>query len=153
MEVILFNSKTLETAWLSNFAWSQFWLNTSLGPKQFCCVEAAYQCAKHRPEDLTLEVIHRWCRMEGLEAKRAGKAIAVRPDWETRKVGVMRMLLERKFAPGTDFAARLLATGDERLVHLSPWDLFWGADDAGYGENLLGKLIMGIRDGLRAERT
>lgn len=35
---------------------------------------------------------------------------------------------------------------DEELVHLSPWDRYWGVDDNGKGENRLGKIIMRVRD-------
>ena len=62
---------------------------------------------------------------------------------------VMRGLLARKFAPGTELAARLLATGDAQLVEGNTWgDRFWGVC-RGQGRNQLGQLLMERRDQLR----
>lgn len=57
----------------------------------------------------------------------------------------MRALLMVKFAPATELAERLLATGDAQLVEGNTWgDTFWGVCD-GVGENHLGRLHMWIR--------
>lgn len=56
---------------------------------------------------------------------------------------------------------QLLATGDRELVEASPYDRIWGvgfkakdaeAKRAQWGENLLGKAIMKVRDRIRAEQ-
>ena len=61
------------------------------------------------------------------DAKRLGRQVALRSGWDDLRVGVMRGLLARKFAPATDLAARLLATGDAQLVEGNTWgDRFWG---------------------------
>src|SRR5919199_3797753 len=83
------------------------------------------------------------------DAKRLGRQVVLRPGWDDLRVEVMRRLLARKFAPGTELAARLLATGDARLVEGNTWgDRFWGVC-RGQGWNQLGQLLMERREQLR----
>jgi len=73
-----------------------------------------------------------------------------REDWESDKLAVMEYILRIKFAKGTSWAAKLLATGNEEIVEWNNWnDRFYGKDiRTGVGENNLGKLLMKIRDEL-----
>lgn len=83
-------------------------------------------------------------------AKRFGRQMALRSDWEAVKLGVMRTVLAQKFAH-PDAAIFLLGTGDQFLIEGNHWgDRFWGQCPVGFGENWLGFLLMGIRAGLRA---
>lgn len=89
------------------------------------------------------------------DAKRAGRRLTLRPDWEARKLGFMRAGL-RKFAPRSELAIQLLATGDELLIEGNTWgDDFWGMvrDDLveWTGENWLGHLLMARRAELRGQ--
>lgn len=69
-------------------------------------------------------------------------------DWDGRKVAIMRGLLREKFAPGSELAARLLATHPRALVEGNDWgDRFWGVC-RGQGENWLGRLLEQVRDEL-----
>jgi hypothetical protein len=87
------------------------------------------------------------------EAKRMGRAVRLRADWEQAKSGVMLTCLQVKFAePG--LASRLAATGSRCLVETNDWhDQCWGdctcprhASTA--GENRLGKLLEVVRSEL-----
>lgn len=78
------------------------------------------------------------------EAKRRGRQVALRPDWEEIKVEVMRTLLHGKFSQ-PDLREKLLATGTALLEEGNNWgDRFWGTV-TGQGENMLGKLLMEVR--------
>lgn len=80
------------------------------------------------------------------QAKRLGRQVKLREDWEDIKLLVMEAILRYKFKPGTMEHDLLLATGDEELVEGNTWgDTFWGVC-RGKGENHLGKLLMQIRD-------
>ena len=68
------------------------------------------------------------------------------------RLSVMENLLRVKFGPGTWMLRRLLQTGDLVLVHESKKDLFWGRNRSGEGQNLLGKLLMRIREDSRGTR-
>lgn len=59
-------------------------------------------------------------------AKRAGRAVDLRPDWERVKVGIMNEALTEKFKD-PELLQKLLDTGDKRLVEGNNWhDNYWG---------------------------
>ncbi len=78
-------------------------------------------------------------------AKRRGRTVTIRADWFQCRLEAMGMVLRMKFAPGTELAAQLIATGDADLVEGNTWgDQFWGVS-RGRGQNHLGRLLMKIR--------
>lgn len=84
------------------------------------------------------------------EAKRLGRKSRLRPDWEQVKVQVMRDALRLKFST-PQMKSRLLSTGNEFLVEGNSWnDTFWGVCE-GKGRNMLGYLLMEIREELKNE--
>jgi ribA/ribD-fused uncharacterized protein len=86
------------------------------------------------------------------EAKALGRtrSIAIRPDWDEVKDGIMLAALRRKFAV-TKLRDLLLSTGDRTLVEASPFDYYWGCGRDGTGKNRLGELLMQTRAELRAQ--
>lgn len=83
-------------------------------------------------------------------AKRYGRRICLRKDWEEIKVSVMKEILIQKFSK-PELRDMLLATGDEELVEGNTWnDTFWGVCK-GYGGNHLGKILMEIRESIRKD--
>lgn len=84
------------------------------------------------------------------DAKKIGKRIIIRDDWEKIKVHVMRKALFIKFQ-NPELKKKLLDTDNITLIEGNSWnDTFWGICN-GVGENILGKLLMEIRDKLRQE--
>ncbi len=78
------------------------------------------------------------------EAKKRGKHIKCREDWEEIKIFVMWQCLREKFKD-PELRGKLLATGDAKLVEGNAWkDFYWGVCD-GKGENWLGRLLMEVR--------
>lgn len=83
-------------------------------------------------------------RMSPLDARRVGRRVDLRADWEEIKVDVMRSGLKLKFSDPS-LMKKLLATGDAELIEENTWnDTFWGVCN-GKGKNMLGKLLMEIR--------
>ena len=81
-------------------------------------------------------------------AKRMGRRVDLRPDWQIIKIKVMREALIQKFSE-PELRNQLIATGDATLIEGNWWhDTFWGMCD-GIGENHLGKLLMEIREELK----
>lgn len=82
------------------------------------------------------------------KAKRMGRSVNLRKDWEQIKLSVMREGLRQKFSiPG--LRDMLLETYDAELIEGNWWhDTYWGVCN-GVGENHLGKLLMEIREELR----
>ena len=62
------------------------------------------------------------------------------------------MVVTLKFWQNSSCRAKLFATKDAVLIEASPFDDFWGVGREGAGKNVLGKLLMEIRDTLRHSR-
>lgn len=77
----------------------------------------------------------------------------VDPDWDKIKVEVMRKAIYYKFTQNPDLKAKLLATKDAVLIEDSPRDYFWGIGADGSGQNMLGKLLMELRERLKNEES
>jgi len=82
------------------------------------------------------------------EAKFAGYHVKLRHDWELVKNQVMLKALRAKFKQHPNLREKLLATGDAQLHENSPWDKYWGYVE-GKGQDMLGKLLMQVRDELQ----
>lgn len=86
------------------------------------------------------------------EAKRRGRKVSVRSDWEEIKVFVMRRIVRAKFFQNPSLAASLVATGSQTLVETNKWhDNFWGNCVCSRchsipGENHLGLILMEVRE-------
>ena len=74
----------------------------------------------------------------------------IRRDWEQAKDDVMRTAVRRKFETHAGLREQLLATGDEELVEDSPNDYYWGRGRNGTGMNVLGRILMEVREELRS---
>lgn len=107
--------------------------------------EAAFQAAK------CPERMHDFCGLNPQRAKRLGRRVELRPDWEAVKYDVMYQVCKAKFTQNPDLRNKLLATGDAELVEGNTWgDQVWGVCK-GVGENNLGKTLMLVRSELRAK--
>ena len=79
-------------------------------------------------------------------AKRFGRKIDIRPDWDDIKIQIMEFGLRQKYSQ-EPFKSKLLSTVGLDIQEGNTWgDTFWGVDlNTGEGQNILGKLIMKIR--------
>lgn len=73
----------------------------------------------------------------------------LRRDWEKVKDDIMRKAVLKKFETHGDIREILLATGDEEIVENSPIDYYWGCGADGSGKNMLGKILVEVREILR----
>ena len=79
------------------------------------------------------------------EAKRFGRIIGIRDDWNKVRLHEMRMILASKFSDQM-LMSKLQATSPAYLEEGNNWgDKYWGVCN-GIGQNHLGKLLMAIRD-------
>lgn len=108
-------------------------------------VEHAYQAAK------TLDSYQRKQILQAANpgyAKRLGRTVVLRPDWEEIKTKVMLDLVLEKFSVDP-FKTWILGTGDMYLEETNWWnDTFWGVCN-GVGKNNLGKILMHVRTMIR----
>ncbi|MGL5775335.1 MAG: NADAR family protein [Aeromonas veronii] len=111
---------------------------------EYPTVEHAYQAAKSNCHNTRI-----WVRdmPTAGAAKKAGRKITVRPDWDDVKVTVMIGLTIQKFN-NPHLAEMLRGTGSRRIEEINTWgDTFWGTCK-GVGENRLGKILMDVRSKL-----
>lgn len=76
----------------------------------------------------------------------------VRDDWDQSKTAAMHAVLRAKFAAHAGPRLLLLSTANPRanIVEAAPHDYFWGIGMDGSGQNMMGKLLMLVRDELLA---
>lgn len=83
------------------------------------------------------------------KAKKFGRTVQLRGDWESVKEQIMYDICLAKFTQNIDLCRMLVATGDSELIEGNTWnDKCWGVC-YGEGENKLGKILMRIREELR----
>ena len=73
----------------------------------------------------------------------------LRRDWDSVKVSVMTEAVLAKFSQHEDLRALLLATGDAMLIEHTDNDDYWGDGGDGSGKNMLGRILMRVREQLR----
>ena len=90
--------------------------------------------------------------LDGPAAKRLGKRVPIRPDWEKIKLQVMARVVHAKFGKNPALAEKLMATGDIDIVETNSWrDTYWGTYK-GAGSNHLGKILMAERAALASQQ-
>lgn len=132
-------------AFLSNF----YACGIAYAGMVFGSAEAAFQAMKCENAQDRARFVH----CHPAKARKMGRTVAMRSDWETTKLGVMEDILRAKFDQHPELLGRLLATRPARLVEGNDWhDNFWGACgcDRCAGEtkhNWLGVLLERVRAG------
>jgi ribA/ribD-fused uncharacterized protein len=118
--------------------------------------EHAYQAGKPRKE-----AVRKWLMDAPSPALLAMAAHGlyvwdVSPDWSKMKFDRMKRVLTAKFTQHQDLKELLLSTGNARLVESATVDnavnRLWGEVN-GVGKNMLGVLLMEIREELKAVKT
>jgi N-glycosidase YbiA len=74
----------------------------------------------------------------------------LRRDWESVKVSLMRKAVLAKFTQHEDILQTLLSTGDAKIVEHTENDSYWGDGGDGSGKNVLGQILMQVREELNA---
>lgn len=126
---------------LSNFYASPILYQNVLYPT----VEHVYQAMKTKDKKRRYEIS--LLKTPG-EAKKAGRSVELRKDWEDVKNKVMLRFVRSKFEIES-LRIKLLETGDSKLIEGNWWgDTYWGICK-GVGKNTLGKILMKVREELR----
>ena len=106
--------------------------------------EAAFQAAK----SLNKKDREGFQKINPLLAKKLGKKLTLRDDWEEIKEEVMYKILLDKFTRNNMIRDKLIETNDSELINDNILgNTFWGQVD-GIGENKLAKILMKIREEL-----
>jgi ribA/ribD-fused uncharacterized protein len=111
----------------------------------FHTVENFYQAMKTKD----LKDRKRISQLNPYQAKKAGRKLRLREDWESIKEKVMLYALRHKFTKTPKWKNKLLQTPGDIIENNNWHDLFWGkcvcSRHRGKGKNKLGILLMQIR--------
>ena len=118
--------------------------------KRYYHVEGFYQASKFIGiNDEAAEHI-RMLKLPG-DAKKISRSYKLTEfqldEWNgSKKVIVMKRAVLLKFLGNIDIQKLLLDTEDAELIEYAPWDEYWGSGKYGNGENMLGKILMEVRN-------
>lgn len=121
----------------SKFYYNGMWWNTS---------EHAYQAAKTCNYDEV--VLVRDARTPGT-ARDLGQTVDLIPNFDHDKYEIMKDIVFEKYLQNRNLLDQLIKTGDEYLIEDSPVDYYWGCGADGSGKNMLGRVLMEVRDDLK----
>ena len=134
-----------EFSFLSNF----FPATILVGRKTWLTVEHAFQACKTL--DRGEQELIRSASSPAL-AKRLGKTVTRRADWDERKLRIMHKLVTMKFQQHHRLWCLLINTKPRTLVEGNQWhDNFWGicsCRKCNFGHNHLGHILMRVREEL-----
>lgn len=109
--------------------------------------ESAFQAMKCENREDRLN----FAMLDPSSAKRKGRRVQLRKDWEDIKEQCMYDIVLAKFSQNHDLKTRLLATKNAYLEEGNTWgDREWGTVN-GVGKNKLGKILMRVREVLKEE--
>lgn len=85
-----------------------------------------------------------------MEAAKLGRSrdYPLRPDWDNVRDDIMRQALMAKFTQHDKLKQLLLSTKGKQLVEHTKNDSYWADGGDGTGKNMLGILLMELRDKL-----
>lgn len=132
----MIESFTGENYFLSNFSHSKIEMNGLV----FDNAEAAFHSFKDPA---------RAAEFEGLNpslAKRLGRSVRLRKDWEEVKDAIMYEVVLTKFLQNPLLKRKLIDTKGKDLIEGNYWgDRYWGVCN-GVGKNMLGKILVEVRE-------
>lgn len=106
--------------------------------------ESAFQAQKCRDKVDRSQ----FCNLSGGRAKRLGRTVKLRDDWDDIKDNIMYEIVKQKFNSNKNLRNLLIGTGNAELIEGNSWrDTYWGVCN-GVGSNKLGKILMRVREEL-----
>ena len=108
----------------------------------FPSVENAYQAGKFLNSP---NIVRKMANIPPIESKILAKTLEINtPEFHSRKVNLMKYLLEKKFR--NEVLKKKLAHTCGHIEETNTWgDTFWGCCPQGHGDNNLGEILMEIR--------
>ena len=92
-------------------------------------------------------------KYHGSERGMKANGFKLRSDWDEGdppfKLKVMRRVVPAKFQQNPILAEILCSTGTAKIIENAPWSEYWGYGRTGKGKNMLGRILMLTRKGLR----
>jgi ribA/ribD-fused uncharacterized protein len=153
---MLFNTPEVEPIYLSRSDESN--PLSSYSPQGFFLDDADWHTVEHYYQGMKFEDPDQRAAIRDsgspAEARQLGEkhARATRKDWKKIRQAVMTRAIYIKCRTHPDVAKVLLATGSQKIVENAMYDYYWGCGRDGRGHNTYGKVLMAVREKLRAEK-
>ncbi|BAR47340.1 MULTISPECIES: NADAR family protein [Methylobacterium] len=77
------------------------------------------------------------------------KGTPIRDDWNNCKDNIMRKVVFAKFTQHECIGRMLINTGSVQIIEHTKNDFYWGDGENGEGLNMLGKILIEMRDLIR----
>jgi ribA/ribD-fused uncharacterized protein len=136
--------------------WLHSYLSNGFVEPDGSFVEREYQAAKAARDDDAAAILTCERPFGPSGAKKLGRSVELRSDWDQVKYQVMVSLVMAKFTDHPELAGELLATEDALLIEGNTWhDNIWGDCKCGRpdcltpGLNWLGQILMCVREAFR----
>ncbi|WP_372364670.1 NADAR family protein [Candidatus Uabimicrobium sp. HlEnr_7] len=146
MEIIKFYSVVDEYGEFSNFAKYPIKMNGVTWPT----TEHYFQAMKMVSPQNQKKIRNAKTAMQAARIGRDRKNKR-RRDWESCKVEIMRKAVLAKFSQYQELKELLLSTHQAKIVEHTVNDDYWGDGGDGKGKNMLGRILMQVRDILAKE--
>lgn len=126
------------------FLRNDFECNVMLDGEMYSSVERAFQAAKTDDKEKREEIKNAATLRD---ARKLGRNFTLSPTWKNDRLVVMKDLLKSKFNDNLALKFKLLLTEDAELIQggMKNGDQFWGVDEFGVGDNVLGDMLAEIR--------
>lgn len=128
----------------SNFSKHGF----TLEGKYWITSEHYFQAKKFEGTDFE-EIIRLMDNPMDVAIKGRDRSLPLRKDWDKVKDNIMRKAVFEKFSQNENIRHLLLSTLDEELIEGTSSDYYWGCGKNGTGKNMLGIILMEVRELLK----
>jgi len=118
----------------------------------FNSVEAFYQYEKFTSNVEIQEAIRLARSPAACKSLARRNTQLIRSDWEMVKVDVMKAGIRYKFSQHSEIREKLLET-EGVIIENAMFDSYWGCGAEGIGLNMLGRLLVELRDELNSVST
>jgi N-glycosidase YbiA len=143
-QTIRFYSTKDEYGCFSNFAPYPIEVDGQLWPTS----EHYFQAQKFEDADYREKIRTTKSAMIAARLGRSRK-VPIKANWNAIKDDVMRKAVQAKFAQHAELQAVLLSTGNAEIIEHTTNDRYWGDGGDGTGKNMLGHILMQVRDEIK----
>ena len=77
------------------------------------------------------------------------RSVKIKRGWDSMRINIMTIAVRAKFTQHQELYDLLLSTDDRKIIEHTSNDDYWGDGGDGSGKNMLGIILMLIRDELR----
>jgi ribA/ribD-fused uncharacterized protein len=145
--IIRFYSVSKEYGEFSNFAPYEIIVEHKIWPTS----EHYFQAMKF--DDANYRERIRKCKNPSIAAKLGrDRTIKIRRDWNSVRINIMEVAVMAKFTQHEHLKQLLLSTGQSQIIEHTENDDFWGDGGNGKGQNMLGRILMCIREKIRTDK-